>query len=406
VAGVTPGRAFAATWRNQAGEVVGTTYGGTTCRFPIKPWRLRFHADDFEGVLPCGECPGCLEFYRRRLAARFHAKYGTGAHLESCSDSGQAAYVERGVDRNKAILFAVRIYAPLELHAQYSRRWHRRPAFELEPGFIRCGVTSFFLISREPSALLRELSRIGLRSRKHVILLRRGRRAWRVPSAGLIVSRKVYGEQLNRWYVRGLPKAERQQWEVRKVGKYQTYIGTSSPRAWKGSDLVLVPPEVWKLRRADRRALRGILSRTPDPEGVSRVMRLVAGVIEGRGGERSSGEDRIRSITTGSQHLQTSGSNVIAARGARSGLRHTAAEYRKLAELSSSTATPNLPSGSIPPFSEMGGYVSSEHDQGELLPKQLADADRKAWIEGRKKRALEESLAIIERMRKKTTGEG
>jgi hypothetical protein len=406
VAGVTPGRAFAATWRNQEGEVVGTTYGGTTCRFPIKPWRLRFHADGFEGVLPCGECPGCLEFYRRRLAARFHAKYGAESQIAK-DTTGRGGVASAGLARGHGrILFAVRIYAPLELHAQYSRRWHRRPAFQLEPGFIRCGVTSFFLISREPSALLRELSRIGLRSRKHVILLRRGRRAWRVPSAGLIVSRQVYGEQLNRWYVRGLPPAERQQWEVRKVGKYQTYIGTSSPRAWKGSDLVLVPPEVWKLSRTDRRALRGVLSRTPDPEGVSRVMRLVAGVLEGRGGERSSGEDRIRSIMTGSQHPLTQGSNVIAARGARSGLRHTAAEYRKLAELSSSTATPNPALKSIPPFSEMGGYLSSEHDQGELLPKQLADADRKAWRERRKAKILEESLAIIERMRKKTTGEG
>jgi len=54
----------------------------------------------------------------------------------------------------------------------------------------------------------------------------------------------------------------------------------------------------------------------------------------------------------------------------------------------------------------MGGYTSSEHSQGELLPKQLAEAERAEWIKGRKAKVLEESLAIIERMRKKTLGEG
>jgi len=41
-----------------------------------------------------------------------------------------------------------------------------------------------------------------------------------------------------------------------------------------------------------------------------------------------------------------------------------------------------------------------------LLPKQLSEAERKEWRKGRAARILAESLAIIERMRKKTLGEG
>jgi hypothetical protein len=405
VAGEAPRTAFAATWRNQGGEIVGTTYGGTMCRFPIKPWRIRFHRDGFEGVIPCGECPGCLEFYRRRLAARFHEKYGTDGEFGSNANPR----LLRGRRAKQAApsisLFAVRIYAPLELHAEYSRRWHRRPRLQLEPGFVRCGSRSFFLITRAPIELLRVLSRIGLRFRSHRILLRRGARAWRALSAGLIVSRAVYGEQRNRWYARGLPEADRQKWEVRKVAKYQTYDRSSSPRAWSGRGLVLVPPEVWKLQRADRRALRSLLMRTPDPEGVRRVMGLVAGVLSGRGGEGRSDEDRIRDTSSTASREKKLASNFLATAEGRSGRRHSAKSYQKIAELRPGTASPVPGSENLPPFSEMGGYVSSEHDQGELMPEQLAAAERKAWREGRKVRVLQESLEIIERIRKKTLGE-
>jgi hypothetical protein len=382
VGGSNSARAFAATWRNERGDVVATTSARSMCLWPRLPWRIRFSRDGFEGVIPCRECPGCLELERMRLESRLLEKYP---------------------DANDR-LFVVRIYAPIETHAALSHALHRRPRLQLEAGFFRCGASGFLLITRAPAELRIALSRLGLNSRSDRILLKRGRRAWRPLSAGLVVSRAVYGEQKNRFYSKGLPQTDRQKWEVRKIATYQRYDRARSPRAFKRGGVVLVPPEVWQLSRTDRRALRGVLSKAPDPEGVSRVMRLVAGVLESRGGERSDGVDRIRSITTASQHLPTSGSNVIAGRGAASGLRHTAAEYRKLAELSSSTATPMPPSDHLPPFSEMGGYTSSEHSQGELMPEELAQARRKDFREGRKRKALEESMAIIERMRKKSLG--
>ncbi len=406
MAGEAPGRAFAATWRNEQGEIVGTTYGGTMCRWPIKPWRIRFHRDGFEGVIPCGECPGCLEFYRRRLAERLHAKYGAQGEQSRMPLKGSQRERRPASCGSAPRLFAVRIYAPLELHAQYSHRFHRRPSFQLEPGFFRCGATSFFLITREPTQLLAALSKIGLRFKKHGILLRRGKRAWRALSAGMVVSRSVYGEQRNRWYSRGLPQIERRKWEVRKVAKYQPYDRGTSPRAWADRGLILVPPEVWQLGRDDRKALRGMLRRAPDPEGVSRIMGIVRGVLESRGGEGINGEDRIRDIRTTTSSKSRLTSNLLATAAGRSGRRHSAREYSKIAELRSGTASPLAASGSNTPTSEVGGHVSSEHSQGELLPKQLSEAERKEWRKGRAARILAESLAIIERMRKKTLGEG
>src|SRR5258707_15134517 len=72
----TPARAFAATWRNDKGDVVGTTSAKTMCLWPRLPWRIRFHRDGFEGVVPCRECPGCLELERLRLAERLNKRYG------------------------------------------------------------------------------------------------------------------------------------------------------------------------------------------------------------------------------------------------------------------------------------------------------------------------------------------
>jgi hypothetical protein len=59
---------------------------------------------------------------------------------------------------------------------------------------------------------------------------------------------------------------------------------------------------------------------------------------------------------------------------------------------------------SIPPLSEAGGHISSEHEQGELMPEELAKAGRAEPAERRKRRLIEESMAIIERMRKKSEG--
>jgi hypothetical protein len=384
VAEETPARAFAATWRNPQGEVVATTSARSMCLWPLLPWRIRFHRDGFEGVIPCRECPGCLELERQRLSSRLHEKYGARAEQLKLSPSthpptGGGRSGVRGFQ-----LFVIRIWAPIELHAQLAHRLHRRPSLDLEPGMWRLGASSFALLSRGnqiPRSVLRSL---GLRFRIEPLQLRRGRRAWRPLTAGLLVAREVYGEQRNRFYARGLPKVDRQKWEVRKVGSYSKYDRARSPRAWSGSNLVLVPPEVWGLSRTDRRSLRGLLTRASDPEGVRRVMGLVADAI---------GSDRTRI--------------PVSAAGPKGRLTREQVEnwYSENAKrLAARTALPE--DRSVPLPSEGGGDTSSEHSQGELMPEQLQEADRKAWREGRKAKALRESLEIIERMRLKSTGKG
>ena len=378
----TPARAFAATWRNPQGEVVATTSARSMCLWPRLPWRIRFHRDGFEGVIPCRECPGCLELERQRLSSRLDEKYGLRAGIVKAAhgrgprpDNGSAVLP-------RAQLFIIRIWAPIELHAQLAHRLHRRPSLELEPGMWRLGASSFALLARNPTDVRKCLRRAGLTHRIEPLRLRRGRRAWRPLTAGLLVAREIYGEQRNRFYARGLPQVDRQKWEVRKIGAYTKYDRARSPRAWSGSNLVLVPPEVWQLPRADRTTLRHILQLQPNPEGVQEVMRLVAKAIEG----------------------QNSRFDVSAA-GPKGRLTREQVEnwYSEMAKRTAArTALPE--DRSVPLPSEGGGYTSSEHSQGELMPEQLQEADRKAWREGRKATALRESLEIIERMRLKSTG--
>lgn len=373
------GRAFAATWRTEQGEIVGTTYGGTMCLWPIKPWRIRFSGDGFEGVIRCRECPGCVELDRRRMADRLHAKYRAIGSAATVARDAAGSKRAAGTATDNARLFIVRIWAPLDQHASIAHKLHRRRGLELEPGMWRLGAGSFAMISRTAGPLPALLKRLGLRHRIQPLRLGRGRRAWRVLTSGLTVAREIYGEQRNRWYARGLPAADRQKWEVQKIGKYQSYDRARSPRSWTERKLVLVPPEVWQLRRTDRRALRGQLLRASDPEGVARVMRLVSDAI-------SSARTRF---------------DVSAAPKALLSREAVVRQYAAAAERSKArTALPESDS-SITPSSGEGGYVSSEHNQGELMPLELSRARRKEWEARRKARDIKESMEIIERMRRK-----
>jgi hypothetical protein len=380
----TSGQAFAATWRTEQGAIVGTTFGGTMCLWPVKPWRIRFHRDGFEGVMRCRECPGCLEFDRRRMADRLHQKYGAqGEQLRR--GSRESSRPTENSDTPKAPrLFVVRIWAPLEDHAAIAHRLHRRRALQLEPGMWRLGASSVGILTRDDCPIRALLRALGLKFRIEPLRLSRGRRAWRVLTAGLTVAREIYGEQRNRWYARGLPPAERQKWEVQKIGKYQSYDRARSPRAWTGRKLVLVPPEVWQLRRTDRRALRGQLLRASDPEGVARVMRLVSDAI-------SSARNRF---------------DVSAAPKALLSRDAVVRQYDEFARRSAARSATAGSDSSITPTSEVGGYVSSEHSQGELMPEQLSAARRKEWADAKKARAIRESMEIIERMRKKSGWRG
>lgn len=278
-AGKATGGELAATWRNPGGEIVASTFGGTMCWMPKRPWSLRISRDDYTAIVPCGECPGCLEFYRRRLGDRLRAKY---REIEegAIRRSGRAA--ARGAESttpSEPALYLIRIYAPIERHAVLSRLLHRRRCLELEPGFIRLGASSFAVLSRERAFSSLSLQRAGLRFTIEPIRFSRGRRAWRTATSGMLVARDAYGEDLNRWYLRGLPPAEKESWDVRTKSGAKGYSRASSPRVWKSGNLVLVPPEIWRLGRADRRTLRRDLGSASSPEEVARVVEKVAELV-------------------------------------------------------------------------------------------------------------------------------
>ena len=403
-AGETPSRAFAATWRNESGQVLGTTFGGTMCWFPRKPWRLRIERDGFEHIVRCGECPGCLEFERRRLADRLQAKYASAGVPSVEATTLSPAKNAVGAAGSSRPLYIVRIWAPLSRHTEISHKLHRRVGLELEPGMYRLGASSFALLSREKGRLPLVLRAAGVAFRIEPVRFRRRRRAWRALTAGLMVAREVYGEQVKRWYARGLPAANRERWNVLKLKEYKAHDRATGPRAWTRGKLVLVPPEVWTLRRNDRRSLRALLNRAPDPESVHKVMAVVSQVVAARDLQSS---------------VLASGRGKLTAAQVREWY-----DRRKSSAAERRSVDPSLPD--VHPSSGGEGYVSSEHAQGELMPKVLNDealmelgpSGRPRWEERqaaderqiarvneerktRNRKALAEAL---ESLRKKVTG--
>ncbi len=113
---------------------------------------------------------------------------------------------------------------------------------------------------------------------------------------------------MKRWYVRGLPRAEKLTWEVER-GQYEpSYSRRSSPRAWAASKLVLVPPAAWTIGKRDRRSLRAALRGAKDPESVASVIASITGTApelqssSNRRAAGASGRDARTSTDGGYEH--------------------------------------------------------------------------------------------------------
>lgn len=277
-------------------------------------------------------------------------------------------------------LFLVRIWAPRELHASFSHALHRRPRLKLEPGFVRLGTECFAVLAREVPPIREALKAMGRQFRTEPIRLSRGRRAWRSVTAGMTVSREQYGEDLNRFYIHGLPPAERKRWEVIKLPAKARYDRRSSPRAWTIDNLVLVPPELWKLGRGNRKSIMRQLASEHSPEGIARVMALV----------RSAGANLGRQLP------------VTAPPEAALIRERQLAFYQRQAERAAAARTEESGVRSDPPSSEKGGYESSGHSSGSGPPvdkwlasdrehkQRLLERD-KAWADDWAKRMAEKA---------------
>jgi hypothetical protein len=338
-------RAFAATWRDESGQVVATTWGGTMCWYPRLPGRLRIKHGDFEHIIRCGDCKGCIEFDRRRLADRLRARY----------------------QDHSATLWLIRIFEPLGRQSTLSHQLHRRPKLELEPGTFRLGPESFAILARSKKAISAALVRAGIKFNVSRILLSRKRRAWRSITGGLSISREVYGANTNRYYARGLPPAEKETWEVKRIAYQKGYNRASSPRAWIGNGRVLIPPEVMQWHRNNRRAFLEALRSATNPEQAAQVINLVSALNQKF--ERQF--------------------NLTAAPQARLTKEQKQAWYKREAERIAASELAGSALKIQPPLSEVGGYVSSVHTTSTETPKLLSDEElrevgpsgRERWME-------------------------
>lgn len=251
----------------------------TLCLFPRKPHRLRARRPGFEVTLRCYDCPGCREFEAQRLARRLVETYRALAGPKLSGECQETSHKQQSVASQRPRLFALRIYCPKELHASTSRRMHRWRGVEIEPGFFRAGVDSFIVLSRAPDELVARLRR--RRSRVHVRPIGNLKRArsWRRVARGLIVIREVYGENLNRWYRRGLAPAAKEHFEVYKIDVYKTFDRARDPRAISEGQGRLVPPKVFELRRGVRLHMRSAFRRATSPEAVDYIMPEVLALV-------------------------------------------------------------------------------------------------------------------------------
>jgi hypothetical protein len=273
---------FAATWRDEeTGEILGYTLGDTMCRSPRRPWAMTGTDDEWQFPLPCGECDGCLERIRRALADRLNSKYGKpGRASKENTTSAAATYATAGVTYS-ASLWLIRIWYPKELQVELSAKLHRRRGLDLEPGFFRLGTSSFAVLARSKEATPLLLRRLGLRHRVEPIRLSRGRRAWRRLTSGILVARVVYGEEVKRWYARGLPGAERMRWDVVKKAMQKPWRRRTGARVRTGRKIILVPPVIWSMNGDRFKEYREAAASAVSPEEAEGNKRWLAELVAG-----------------------------------------------------------------------------------------------------------------------------
>ncbi len=372
-------QSFAATWRDEAGAVVGTSHGGTVCWFPVIPGRLRIVRDDFQGIVRCRECPGCFELDRRRLAERLDAKYGGDGSAKPATGRTSTSPCSAEVAGSIARLWMVRVYCEVGNHAKLAHQLHRYTRFQLEPGFARLGPASIAVISRSTPSLREWLRTRGLRFWTKPIKLGRRRRAWRSLTAGLAIARDKYGENLNRFYFRGLPQLAREKWEVVKHPYETGYDRRTSPRAWKRGKVVLVPPEAWRLGRLDRRKLRMALRAVADPDQLGAVTKLAAALASARSLQADSRDPSWPILSR--EQVEA----FYVKQRERVRRRREAATFDSF----------------LPPLSEEGAYVSSAHTQSAVDPVEAAAAATKEAIERIRMRQPESLISTLERLKRR-----
>lgn len=268
------------------GEVVGYLSAATMCWFPRRPQFMRARREGFETVLRCGHCPGCREFDVLILCRRLKETYKAIAKGGLTKSSRSRSVAIDKSSSPEAQLFALRIDCQKDDLFRLNRRLHRWRGVEVEPGFFRWGTGAFVVLSRRPAELVAKLEELGWRVRTFPIGNLRRARSWRIVARGLIVAREAYGEDINRYYRRGLSPRDKEQWEVKNIGEYQRYNRAEDPRSTSRDLGSICPPRMWRLPRGVRVRVDSRLRTARNPEAVTQLMpelqAMVAGIGNGR----------------------------------------------------------------------------------------------------------------------------
>jgi hypothetical protein len=201
----------AATFRDAAGEVIATTWGGTWCWHPLNPTKWATTSEDGEDahIIRCRECPGCLELDRRELADRLEATF------------------KEEVDNLWVVMVEVNAVEVARFAAALSRISNLWKTW----GWCRIGANRIAIVvaGRKPSWRVSRLC-VGRKVSLCRVLRSRGRRAWRELTAGVLYSRSVYGKNANRWYIRGLKRVPR----TKRVGVWRGRVKLTHPEMGRG----------------------------------------------------------------------------------------------------------------------------------------------------------------------------
>ena len=333
------GSQYAALLRDSAGAVCGTTYGGTACWFPKRP--SRFAAVDGEGddatIIRCGWCPGCRQLDCQRLAQRLvdHFKEYAGEIW---------IVVVRAGDGTRPFV------RPSLL---------RRRGLRCERGFFLLGDDSAaYLVRGERPTIPRALA-ASYEVQVHRLYRSRGRRAFSMVVAGLLLHRDDYGPWRKRFYLRGLPPLARDR-DWRFVGAGRTGLHANrvpGARAARAGVTVHLPEAIpiTRLRRRkgpQRRRAVGSL-------GVDSIVASVFQRVVGRSALRFTLTAPTRGARRSVSLLNSESGSAVA--GIDAGQEGAAAEPR-----------PNVRSKRHIHSYELAGY------QGSL---QLGGLDFGAWAE-------------------------
>jgi hypothetical protein len=202
---------------------VASVYGGTVCLQPVNPRSFAAVATDerYECALPCRVCENCRRWQRLQLRRRLKKGFG------SCQEKLWTLQVECSPSSVGRVLRSIR-------RTMTPSCWQ---------GFVRSGTDGVVIIvaGARPTLSAKIIGQIGSWCVKRVKDSKR-LRAWRVATAGLLVSRDSFGENVNRYYIRGLPKLDRELMQIETQGGLRKRHPESQQgfRAWRDG-LTLYP---------------------------------------------------------------------------------------------------------------------------------------------------------------------